>query len=216
MTNTPPTLHARPRKHIKAVTEEITEAAKQAAETEETDSALFLSGMATGLAVSLRIIDGATAEQGLELVTTALEAAVGRAHLDGTLPTPAPTDVEPTDLVGAVITTEAPAETDWESLVRQRERELKREGQQRHEAETTLATVRKLAATWHGTTVPLGTSVSRWWDARLIELNTALDGPSSPVRGDRSPTYHETVCTDPADHAGPHGGPLTTDQPKGH
>lgn len=43
-------------------------------------------------------------------------------------------------------------------------------------AEMTVARVRRLTATWRGTTVPLGTSVSRWWDARLIELNNALHG----------------------------------------
>lgn len=37
-----------------------------------------------------------------------------------------------------------------------------------------VARVRSLAATWRGTTVPLGTSISRWWDARLAELDTAL------------------------------------------
>jgi hypothetical protein len=40
------------------------------------------------------------------------------------------------------------------------------------------ARVRALADQWvKAGPPPLGTSVSRWWDARLIELNTALADP---------------------------------------
>lgn len=46
-------------------------------------------------------------------------------------------------------------------------------------AEAALDRVRQLAATWsqRGSSPALGTSIIRWWDARLIELNTALNGP---------------------------------------
>lgn len=51
---------------------------------------------------------------------------------------------------------------------------------QRDEAEATLDRGRALAATWRRTTVPIGTSINRWWDARLVELNTALEPPAAP------------------------------------
>jgi hypothetical protein len=60
---------------------------------------LFMSGMLTGLASSLEILLGGTAEQALETVDMRLAAAIGQAYLNGTLPAqpPAPdTDVQPT------------------------------------------------------------------------------------------------------------------------
>lgn len=57
---------------------------------------------------------------------------------------------------------------------------LSEAGWARHNAETTTDQVRALAETWRGTTVPLGTSINRWWDARLVELNTALEPPAAP------------------------------------
>lgn len=48
-------------------------------------------------------------------------------------------------------------------------------------AETALARARALADRWvKGGPPPLGTSVSRWWDRRLVELNTALNGKDQP------------------------------------
>jgi hypothetical protein len=48
-------------------------------------------------------------------------------------------------------------------------------------AEAALALVGTLADRWvKAGPPPLGTSVSRWWDARLIELNTALDPKDQP------------------------------------
>ena len=50
------------------------------------------------------------------------------------------------------------------------------EREPRQRAEAAIARVRALADQWvKAGPPPLGTSVSRWWDRRLIELNTALD-----------------------------------------
>lgn len=49
-------------------------------------------------------------------------------------------------------------------------------------AEAATARVRALEASWvKAGPPPLGVSVSRWWDARLIELRTALNGPDQPT-----------------------------------
>jgi hypothetical protein len=45
-------------------------------------------------------------------------------------------------------------------------------------AEAATGRVRALLARWvKAGAPPLGVSLSRWWDKRLVELNTALDGP---------------------------------------
>jgi hypothetical protein len=47
-------------------------------------------------------------------------------------------------------------------------------------AEAIRERVRVLADRWvKAGPPPLGTSVSRWWDTRLVELNTALDDPEN-------------------------------------
>lgn len=45
------------------------------------------------------------------------------------------------------------------------------------EAEARLASVTALYGQWVKAGPPLGVSLARWWDARLIELNTALHDP---------------------------------------
>lgn len=69
--------------HIKAVIEVLKE------ETGAPASAVpqvFISGMLTGLASSVEILDGGTAEKALESVNTRLAAAIGEAYLAGNLP----------------------------------------------------------------------------------------------------------------------------------
>lgn len=45
-----------------------------------------------------------------------------------------------------------------------------------------LARVRALRTDWLSTGAPpLGTSIARWWDKRLIELDAALDEPKEPT-----------------------------------
>ncbi|ELP67636.1 hypothetical protein STRTUCAR8_08599 [Streptomyces turgidiscabies Car8] len=52
------------------------------------------------------------------------------------------------------------------------------EREPRRRAEAANGRVRALTARWvKAGPPPLGTPVSRWWDARLAELNTALDDP---------------------------------------
>lgn len=52
------------------------------------------------------------------------------------------------------------------------------EREPRQRAEAAVERARTLAARWiKAGPPPLGTSVSRWWDARLVELNAALDDP---------------------------------------
>ena len=49
------------------------------------------------------------------------------------------------------------------------------------QAEKRLARIRALADQWaKAGPPPLGTSIARWVDRRLVELNTALDGPKRP------------------------------------
>lgn len=83
----------RARGHIKAVIEVLKE------ETDTPTSAVpqvFISGMLTGLASSVEILDGGTAEKALESVNTRLAAAIGEAYLAGNLPprTEATADVD--------------------------------------------------------------------------------------------------------------------------
>lgn len=52
------------------------------------------------------------------------------------------------------------------------------EREPRQRAEAAVERVRALRTHWiKAGPPPLGTSVSRWWDARLVELNDALDDP---------------------------------------
>ncbi|MFJ1657202.1 hypothetical protein [Streptomyces anthocyanicus] len=83
----------RARTHIKALLEILKE---QAPEQLAQPAGLFISGMLTGLAASLEVLDGSTAEQTMENVPTKLEAAIGRAFLNGTLPT-TPPKTDPAD-----------------------------------------------------------------------------------------------------------------------
>ncbi|MFF9043306.1 hypothetical protein [Streptomyces parvulus] len=70
------------RTHIKAL---LTELKQQPPEQLAQPAGLFISGMLTGLAASVEVLNGATAEQVLENVNGKLESAVGRAYLNGTL-----------------------------------------------------------------------------------------------------------------------------------
>lgn len=51
-------------------------------------AALFMAGMLSGLAMAVKIADGATAEQQLEELETRLATAVGRAYLAGQITAP--------------------------------------------------------------------------------------------------------------------------------
>ncbi|MEU4172132.1 hypothetical protein AB0F46_35275 [Streptomyces sp. NPDC026665] len=77
----------RTRVHIKATIEAL----KEVSPSELAQPAgLFISGMLTGLASSVEILGGGTAEQALETVNTRLSAAIGEAYLAGNLPAQAP------------------------------------------------------------------------------------------------------------------------------
>ncbi|GGJ81853.1 hypothetical protein GCM10011583_11640 [Streptomyces camponoticapitis] len=148
----------RARTHIKAIVQELKDAATPG---DESTAAVFVSGMLAGLAISVQILDGQTAEQAMQQMVGSLETAVGKAYLDGTLPAPGSEKQD--------------AGVDWEAVVRRREIELKTVGDARHRAEDVVARARALCITWRATSIPLGTSISRWWDARLVELSAALD-----------------------------------------
>ncbi|WP_435218372.1 hypothetical protein [Streptomyces sp. bgisy034] len=90
------TREERARTHIKAAAGTIK---AQCPEQLAQPAGLFMSGMLTGLAASVEILDGGTAEGALENVNTRLAAAVGEAYLAGTLPARpavAETDRQPT------------------------------------------------------------------------------------------------------------------------
>ncbi|MDX3582507.1 hypothetical protein [Streptomyces europaeiscabiei] len=66
-----------------------------------------------------------------------------------------------------------PTVTDWEQ-----------QKQRADHAETQLAGVRTLYDRWvKAGPPPLGTSVSRWWDRRLVELGAALRPEEPPTPG---------------------------------
>lgn len=73
----------RVRTHIKALCDELKTAAGPAGNP---TAQVFISGMLTGLASSVRILDGAAAEDALQEVEQRLAATIGRAYLDGALP----------------------------------------------------------------------------------------------------------------------------------
>jgi hypothetical protein len=84
----------RARTHIKAVIETLKE---QEPGQLAQPAGLFMSGMLTGLAASIEILGGGTAEGSLEAVNTRLATAIGEAYLNGSLPgvqqeRPAPSD----------------------------------------------------------------------------------------------------------------------------
>lgn len=94
----------RARNHIKALIEETKRQASTAPEPAQT----FLSGMMTGLASAVEILNGGSAEGSLERVAQRLEAAIGKAYLDGKLPAKPPTVDSPAAVmttVGAPVTT---------------------------------------------------------------------------------------------------------------
>ncbi|WP_318202933.1 hypothetical protein [Streptomyces sp. SCL15-4] len=101
------------RTHIKALADEMK---RHLAAPAAAPAQVFLSGMLTGLASAIEILDGRTAEQAAETVEQRLAAAVGRAYIDGKLG-------------------EQPAPVDWEAIAQQRERELRDVGEARHTAE---------------------------------------------------------------------------------
>ncbi|GHA28826.1 hypothetical protein GCM10010372_30850 [Streptomyces tauricus] len=79
----------RVRRHIRALLEET----KRQAADGPLHVQAFLSGMLSGLAASVEILDGGTAEGSLEKMGQRLAAAIGQAYLDGKLPE------QPSDLV---------------------------------------------------------------------------------------------------------------------
>ncbi|MEU8555927.1 hypothetical protein AB0C80_18325 [Streptomyces anthocyanicus] len=73
--------------HIKAMIEVLKE---EPPEHLAQPAGLFISGMLAGLAASVQVLDGGSAEEAMEAVPTRLEAAIGRAFLNGTLPASPP------------------------------------------------------------------------------------------------------------------------------
>ena len=74
-------------------------------------------------------------------------------------------------------------------------------------AEAAITRVQDLADRWaKAGPPPLGTSLARWWDKRLVELNTALDEPKEHCgAGSTSPNaLGNERCTLPAGHDGRH------------
>lgn len=78
----------RARTHIKAL---ATEAKVLTEGTAGATAMAFGSGMLTGLAASVQVLDGDSAEAAMETIVRRLEASIGKAYLDGSLPpTPPP------------------------------------------------------------------------------------------------------------------------------
>ncbi|MBP5930169.1 hypothetical protein F3K39_19060 [Streptomyces sp. LBUM 1479] len=73
----------RARTHIKAL---LTEAKTLTEGTAGTPAMAFGGGMLTGLAAAVQVLEGGTAEAAMETIVQRLEAAIGKAYLDGTLP----------------------------------------------------------------------------------------------------------------------------------
>lgn len=92
----------RVRTHIKALLEET----KHQAEGAPLPVQSFLSGMLSGLAASVEILDGGTAEGSLEKMAQRLAAAIGQAYLDGKLPPQPPVGwVDASTAVSTPVTT---------------------------------------------------------------------------------------------------------------
>lgn len=145
---------------------------------------------------------------------------------------------------------ESGAPTDWRAVAQDMERRLKAEAVRRHEAEAevkqweatygenalrdalarlngaeaAVERVRALRDRWvKAGPPPLGASMARWRDARLIELNTALAEPKKPCGADsQAPNaLGNERCTLPAGHDGRHADgtltwPRAADEPKEH
>ncbi|MGN7139046.1 hypothetical protein [Streptomyces pseudogriseolus] len=82
------------RTHIKAMIDALKE---DRPEKLAQPAGLFTSGMLTGLAAALQILNGSNAEAEMERVGTNLAAAVGLAYLNGTLPAQPPATTGETD-----------------------------------------------------------------------------------------------------------------------
>lgn len=77
------TLDQRTRDHLKLLIGEL----KPLAEDEKNPTVqAFMSGLFAGVGIVARIAQGADAEAALQDVGTAMDAVIGRAYLDGTLP----------------------------------------------------------------------------------------------------------------------------------
>ncbi|MGW2170378.1 hypothetical protein ACWC1C_07580 [Streptomyces sp. NPDC001705] len=93
MTNTRPasaateaTSPTEPDDHVRThITALLTDLKEQRPDQLAQPAGLFISGMLTGLAASVQVLDGATAEETLETINGRLEATIGRAYLNGTL-----------------------------------------------------------------------------------------------------------------------------------
>ncbi|MDX3831364.1 hypothetical protein [Streptomyces europaeiscabiei] len=101
-----PARYDRARTHIKAL---ATEAKTLTEGTTGTTAMPFGSGMLTGLAAAVQILDGGTAEAAMETIVQRLEASIGKAYLDGQLPAQpsAPAPAPPVGLVELLKRTEA-------------------------------------------------------------------------------------------------------------
>lgn len=89
----------RARTHIKAL---ATEAKTLTEGTAGTPAMAFGSGMLTGLAASVQILDGDSAESAMETIVQRLEASIGKAYLDGQLPAQPPAPATAAPSVGLV------------------------------------------------------------------------------------------------------------------
>ncbi|WP_216588563.1 hypothetical protein [Streptomyces brasiliscabiei] len=194
----------RARTHIKAL---VAEAKFLTEGTAGTPVMAFGSGMLTGLAASVQVLDGGTAEAAMETIVQRLEAAVGKAYLEGTLPPkpPAPATRPGPALASFREQLAAPLDRilgDWPSHNRADEHEAVRNelleavlgvvlpevrvvADRARGSEATVQRVIDLYERWvKAGPPPLGVSVSRWWDARLVELHHAVlppaDAPKDP------------------------------------
>lgn len=112
------TTDQRARTHIAAL---ITELKHQITTPAAAPAQIFISGMLTGLASSVDVLNGGTAEAAIEHVGERLAAAVGRAYLDGKLP--------------ARSDEEQGAPVDWQANARDLENKLKAESERRYNTE---------------------------------------------------------------------------------
>lgn len=186
MSRIPParTPNDRVRTHIKALIEET----KHQAEDAPLPVKSFLSGMLSGLAASVEILDGGTAEKSLELMAQRLTAAIGQAYLDGKLPPqpPARATAVMTD-VGSPVTTRMTSGI-TAALARSADPDLNR--------------VIALHGRWtQAGAPPLGTSMARWWDRRLAELHAAIVPPlreqrERPTHPDGTPYRYAEIAAE--------------------
>lgn len=158
---TPP----RARTEIKALVDEMKHLAANAPQPAQG----FASGILTGLAAAVQILDGDTAEGVLEQTVQRLSAAIGNAYLEGKLPHPV---ASPAAVMTAVSTPVTPGMAS---------------GITASCANASAADVQRVISLYErwlkAGPPPLGASMARWWDARLLELCTAINGP-----GPKNPT----------------------------